>query len=106
LGLFALGIFASCLIPLVFRAFFAFQDTKTPTVIAVVAMVLNVGLCLGFTQVLSFPNFFQDFMIRFFALQGIKDISVIGLPLAFSLDSIFQLILLMIFLRKKINIKI
>ncbi len=106
LGLFALGIFASCLMPLVFRAFFAFQDTKTPTLIAVGAMILNIGLCLGFVRLLSFPNFFQIFMVRFFSLQGIKDISVIGLPLAFSVDSILQLILLMIFLSKKINAKI
>lgn len=105
LGLFALGIFASCLIPLVFRAFFAFQDTKTPTIIAVAALVLNVALCLGFVWLLNFPNFFQNFMIKFFNLQGVKDVSVIGLPLAFSVDSILQLLFLTYFLNEKINRK-
>ena len=82
LGLFSLGIFATCLIPLVLRAFFALQDTKTPTIIAVFAMVLNIILCLIFVRVFN---------------------SVIGLPLAFSVDSILQLLFLVYFLNRKIN---
>lgn len=82
LGLFALGIWASCLIPLVLRAFFALQDTRTPTVIAVLAMVLNIVLSFGFVRLLG---------------------SVLGLPLAFSVDSIIQLGLLMVLLPRKIK---
>ncbi len=103
LGLFSLGIFAVSLIPLIFRAFFAVQDTKTPTIIAVIAMVLNLILSLGFVWSLGFPNFFQNFMINFFSLEKINNISVIGLPLAFSVDSIFQFVLLMFFLYRKIG---
>jgi putative peptidoglycan lipid II flippase len=104
LGLFSLGIFATCLIPLVFRAFFALRDTKTPTIIAVFAMILNIALCFFFVNILSYQNCFSDFAIKIFSLQGIDDISVIGLPLAFSLDSIFQLFLLIFFLFNKLNI--
>lgn len=82
LGFFALGIWANSLIPLVLRGFFALQDTKTPTVIAVLAMVLNVILSFVLVRSLN---------------------SVIGLPLAFSLDSILQLILLLVLFRKKLN---
>ena len=82
LGFFALGIWANSLIPLVLRAFFAFKDTKTPTIIAVFAMVLNVGLSFLFVRLLN---------------------SVAGLPLAFSIDSILQLLLLMFFLNLKIK---
>ncbi|MDO8663424.1 MAG: murein biosynthesis integral membrane protein MurJ [Candidatus Wildermuthbacteria bacterium] len=103
LGLFSLGIFATTLIPLVFRAFFALKDTKTPTIIAIFAMVLNVGLSLGFVWLLSFSNPFQGFMVKMFSLQRVGNISVIGLPLAFSIDSILQFILLMIFLKRKIS---
>lgn len=105
LGLFALSIFASCLIPLIFRAFFALKDTKTPTIIAIFAMILNVILCLGFVRLLSYPNPFQNFIISFFSLQGNDNISVLGLPLAFSIDNIFQFCLLTIFLFRKINAK-
>lgn len=105
LGLFSLGIFATCLIPLVLRAFFALKDTKTPTVIAIAAMVLNIFLSFSFVWLLGFVNTFQLFMIRFFSLQGVGNIAVIGLPLAFSVDSILQLFLLVYFLNRKINKK-
>jgi putative peptidoglycan lipid II flippase len=104
LGLFCLGIFASSLIPLVLRAFFAAKDTKTPTIISVAAMVLNVGLSFGFVYFLSFPNFFQSFIINIFSLRGIPSITVLGLPLAFSIDSILQFFLLLAVLSRKIRI--
>ena len=103
LGLFCLGIFALSLALLIFRAFFAFQDTKTPTLIAVVGMVLNIILSFYFTWLLKFPNAFGNFLIKIFSLSGIQDIAVLGLPLAFSLTGISQIILLMIFLYKKIG---
>jgi len=42
-------------------------------------------------------------MINFFRLQGIKNISVIGLPLALSISGIFQIAILLTFLYKKIG---
>ncbi len=103
LGLFSLGIFATCLIPLVLRAFFALKDTKTPTLIAVIAMFLNILLSVGFVWLLSFNNSFQIFIKSFLSLQGAGDITVVGLPLAFSIDSILQLLFLIYFLNRKIN---
>lgn len=82
LGFFSLGIFASCLIALVLRAFFALKDTKTPTIIAVLAMLLNIALCFWFVQIFH---------------------SVVGLALAFSVDSILQLLFLLIMLKRKIK---
>ncbi|MDO8424551.1 MAG: lipid II flippase MurJ, partial [bacterium] len=102
LGLFVLGVFATSLIPLVFRAFFAVQDTKTPTVIAVLAMILNVVLSFGFVWLLGFSNPFRDFIVKIFSLQNLNNIAVLGLPLAFSVDSILQFILLMVFIKGRI----
>ena len=101
LGLFSLSIFAQSLIPLFVRGFFSFQDTKTPTLITVFSVVLNVVLAFFFVQTLSFSNAFSDFLSKFFNLQGAGNISVAGLPLAFSLAAIFQFILLFIFFRRK-----
>jgi len=103
LGLFSFALFASSLIPLIARAFFSFQDTKTPVIIAIFSMALNIILCFLFVWQLSFPNIFQNFMINFFKLQGIKNISVIGLPLALSISGIFQISLLLTFLYRKIG---
>ena len=103
LGLFSFALFASSLIPLIARAFFSFQDTKTPVIIAIFSMALNIILCFLFVWFLKFPNIFQNFMVNFFKLQGIKNISVIGLPLALSISGIFQISLLLTFLYRKIG---
>ena len=103
LGLFCLGIWAQALIPLLARTFFSFQDTKTPVIIGLASMSLNIFFCFLFVWFLRFPNFFQSFMINLLKLQGIKNIGVVGLPLALSFSGIFQFSLLLSFLRKKIG---
>lgn len=103
LGIFCLGIWSSSLIPFLARVFFSFQDTKTPVIIGLAAMVLNITLCFLFVFFLKSPNLFHNFFLNFLKLQNLKNIQVIGLPLALSLSSIFQFSLLSIFLRKKIG---
>jgi putative peptidoglycan lipid II flippase len=76
-----LSIFAQATIPLLTRGFYAQQDTKTPVVISVVAMTLNVFLALFLA-----PRF------------GVE-----GLALAFSLAAIVHLILLLAMLHWRLN---
>lgn len=102
LGLFCLGIFAFSFIPFLARTFFSFQNTKTPVKISIISMILNIIFCFLFVFLLGFPNIFREFLINTLKLQGIKDIRVIGLPLALSISGVFQFSLLLIFLRKKI----
>ena len=103
LGIYCFGVFAQCLIPLILRAFFSFQDTKNPTFIAVLSMVLNFALCLVFVHFLSYQNQFSDFLSRILKLQNIEAIGIIGLPLAFTIAMLFEFILLFVFLYKKIG---
>ena len=103
LGIFCLNIFAVALTPLIARAFFSLEDTKTPAVIAIVSSGVNIGLCFLFVFLLNFPNFFQEFMVNILKLHGLENIAIVGLPLAFSLSGIFYLALLLIFLYKKIG---
>jgi len=103
LGIFSIGIIASALIPLICRAFFSFKDTKTPTLITGSGVLLNIILSIYFTKVLTHSNFLRETIVNIFDLQNIHDISVVGLPLAFSLAVIFQLILFLIFLYIKIG---
>jgi len=105
LGLFCFGLWASTLIPLTLRAFFALQDTKTPTLIAIFTVVLNIILSIALVSFLKEPTLFQAALLKTFKLEAIEGFEVLGLPLAFSLSSIFQFILLLIFLLKKINEK-
>jgi len=111
IGLFCFGIFAQSLIPLIFRAFFSFQDTKTPTLISIAGMTLNVILSFYFTWLLgpagmlsaSYGVNFSNIIVNIFSLQGIENVQILGLPLAFAIAGIFQFILLMVFLYRKIG---
>lgn len=103
LGIFSLGLFASSLVPLLARAFFSLQDTKTPVIIGIISIVLNVALCFLFIWFLNFSNIFQEFLRNFLKLQEIKNIQVLSFPLALSISGIFNFSLLFCFLNKKIS---
>jgi len=82
LGFFTPGIFALSAIPFLARVFYSFQDTKTPVIIGVSSMIINIILAF----ILS------------------NRLGLLGLPLAVSLAAIFQFSLLLIFLQKKFKI--
>ncbi len=103
LGIFSLGIFASALVPFLARVFYSFQNTKTPVLISLVSMALNLCLCFLFVHLLQNFNALQLTMADILKLHSIRDFSVLGLPLALSISAIFQLCLLLIFLRKKMS---
>lgn len=84
LAMFALSLFAQCLIPLFARAFYALSDTKTPFFIGVFSEIIGIACSLSFMHSLG----------------------VTGLALAFSAASIINTVLLFIFLKirmKKID---
>lgn len=81
LGFFSFSLFAQALIPLLARAFYAFQDTKTPVIVSLISILINIfgGLYLS------------------------KSMGVAGLALAFSIASIINVILLFVILRIKLD---
>ena len=81
LGLLAVSLFAQSLLPLLTRAFYALQNTKTPLYIGIVSEIINL-----FLVVILIINF-----------------GVFGLAIAFSISSIVNMVLLMIFLKKQIS---
>ena len=103
LGIFSFAIFAYGLVFLISKTFYAFQNTKIPALVTLFTVGLNIVLCYFFVRVLGFENTFQSFLINFLDLQGIKDNSVIGLPLALAVSGIFQISLLLFLLYKKIG---
>lgn len=103
LGIFCFGLWALTLIPLILRAFFTLKDTKTPTIIAIFTVILNIGLSFYFVSVLGKDSQLQLLLRENFSLFEIKNIQVLGLPLAFSISSILQFFLLLIFFWKKLK---
>jgi len=104
LALFAMSIVFSSLIPLLFRAFFSFHDTKTPTVISVLSVTLNVILCFYFVKILS-PGVSpaESALKSAFGIEGALNASVLGLPLALGFSTLLQFILMVVFLRKRLT---
>lgn len=94
LGMFCVGIFAQSLVLLIAKAFYSVQNTIIPAISSVLGMVINAIFCLLFVNLLSFPNSFQQLLINFLNLSNLKEIQVIGLPLAISLSAIFQFLIL------------
>jgi len=83
LSAFCLGITAQALTYLLTRAFYALHDTKTPVKISIVTMLLNILFGGFFILILKLP--------------------IWSLAMGFSLASIIQTILLIIFIRKKVD---
>lgn len=104
LGLFALGLFAQSLTLLLAKTFYATQNTKIPAFTSIVAMLINIILAFLFVWLFSFQNSFQEIFINFLNLQNLKNIEIIGLPLAFSISAIIQFLLLFTLFRQKLKI--
>lgn len=81
LGFFAIGLLAFSLLPTLVRAFYALEDSRTPLITCAVTTVLNFVLIWMF----------------------IGQLQVVGLALAFSVDSIAEMVLLYIILRIRLG---
>ncbi|HOZ36835.1 MAG TPA: lipid II flippase MurJ, partial [bacterium] len=81
LGYFTISLFAQGLIPLLTRAFYALQNTRTPVLISLLAVALNIGAAFGLAPTMG----------------------VAGLALAFSLSSIVNLIFLVVILKYRLG---
>jgi putative peptidoglycan lipid II flippase len=103
LGIFCFGIFAASLVPFLAKAFYSFQNTKTPVIISLASMGLNIVLSFLFVYLLSFNNFFYTFVVKFLKLEGLGNIAVVGLPLAVSISVIFQFLFLLFSLRQEMG---
>lgn len=106
LGIFCLGLFAQGVYPLVIRAFYALHDTKTPFYVSLSTLAVNVISIFGFSWLFSFDNSFSFTavaLLRLVDIWHLVDLRVLALPLAISLSSVYELVVLMIALREKIG---
>ncbi len=81
LALFSLSLFAQASIPLLVRVFYARQDSKTPFILSLLAITVDVVLAI----ILS------------------RRLGVLGLPLAYSIASVFNFLLLWFYLIFKVG---
>ncbi len=103
LGIFSLSIFAQSLVPLVSRAFYAFHNTKTPVLISLISIIINIIFSFIFIWSLGSSSIFSSFISDILKLKGIREIAILGLPLAFSIANIFNFFVLLQAFNKKID---
>lgn len=84
---YAAGLVAHSVVEIVSRAFYALHDTKTPVFIGIGAMSLNLGFSLLFTALFKRIGWMP---------HG-------GLALANSLATFLEMIILLLFMRRKLN---
>jgi len=82
LAFFSIALFAEALILLILRGFFAWEDTKTPFLIGLIATVIRLSLAWFFSRSMGVP----------------------GLALGFSIGSLIYFFLLFMALRKKLGV--
>lgn len=105
LGLFCLGIYFSSMMPVVFRLFFSTRDTASPTWSTVISVAVNITLNYVFVALLA-SGPLAGLFSRIFGLEGIADISVLGLALAYSMANMLQLAILVYLVGRKKSIPI
>jgi len=103
LGVFSFSILFAALLPLVVRAFFAFQDTRTPALVTIISMILNIFLSFFFVFLMNEGMFLYGAFSSIFKLTSIDDIRVVGLVIALSITTALQLLVLLWFLGKKVQ---
>jgi putative peptidoglycan lipid II flippase len=103
----AISIFASALVPLVYRAFYALHNTFIPLIVGTFSTILMVSLSAVFIliyhsglQEISYPySFFNDT----FRGELVFSFGVEGIAFAYSIGNIMNLLILLVLLRKKIG---
>lgn len=102
LAFFSLSIFASALIYLVSRAFYALHDTKTPLIIG--AITTAFMLCLSLFFVIFWSQNLESIANAYTGRFRLIPVGVESLAFTYSLAAILNLTLLLFFLNRKIKL--
>lgn len=103
----SLSVFASALITLVYRAFYALHNTFIPLFVGVLSTLFMLLFASG--SILIYNNMVKEFTFPYSFFDGVfkgelvLGFDVQGVALAYSIATILNLAILMIFLTKKIG---
>lgn len=99
LALFALTLFLQGLAPLFSRAFYAMKNTWIPVLVSGAAVAVNVAFAWGLPAFLRTDGPTVDVLVHLLRLDGIVDLRLLALPLAFSAAAGVQVLALAVVLR-------
>ena len=90
LALFVVGLVAQSLVHLFVRGYYAAGNTKKPLIMNFAGEVLTIILAVAFLLIIEHVPSIGDFLRTLLRLDGIANIKILALPLAFSIGNIFN----------------
>lgn len=100
LAFFSISITAQSLILLLVRGFYAQGNTKTPLKINILSMFVTIFSTIGLLFLFKESALFAEFITSLLRVDGVNGISVLILPLGFSIGQITNAILLWVYFHK------
>ncbi len=101
LALFSISVTAQSMILLLVRGFYAQGNTKTPLKINIVGLLVTVFATTGLLVLFNWSPLFEQFIVSLLRVDGVVGVSVLLLPLGFSIGQITNAILLWVYFHKK-----
>lgn len=98
--LFSLSVVSQGLIMLLVRAFYASGHTFLPVKINIISSVATVAGAVWFLKVFRYSPEWRDWFLELLRAGDISQSAILTLPLAFSLGSLINLILLLFYFQK------
>lgn len=105
LALFAVSISAQSLILLFTRGYYAAGNTKRPLYINIFSTAVTIGLSFLFVRIFNQNEFFRFFFESILRIEDIKGAQIVMLPLAYSIGSILNALLLWAFFKNDFKVK-
>lgn len=88
LAVFMIGLVAQSLVHLFVRGYYAAGNTKKPLVINFLGEILTIGFAFIFILLFKHSSGFTQFFVQLLRLDGVTNIVLLALPLAFALGNI------------------
>ncbi len=97
----AATLFLQGLVPLLARAYYAMKNTVIPVAVSLIALVVHIAAAFVLVSWLRSDSGIAHTLAELFRVQGINNVGVLALPLAFSCAVIVQTVLLIFMYRRK-----
>lgn len=100
LALFMIGLVAQSLVHLFVRGYYAAGNTKKPLFMNFLGEIITIGLAFVFLGMFKYFPGTLDFFSNILRLDGVTNLSLLALPLAFSIGNIFNYFSLILIFKK------
>ncbi len=101
LGILAFNLVAQAMILFLSKTFYAARNTKIPAIISALTVVFNITLSLLFVWLVNFYPSFNIFLQKLLRLNGVENIGVMALALAYTITAVIESALLLYMFCKK-----